>query len=138
MFANRFESWYVVGARVSWNIGGLYTRRNDRARIATEVRGVELRRDAFLLGTRLDATRADGEIERCRQQLLRDDEIIALRLSVLRSSEAKIAAGTLSGSDLVRDINALETARIDKLLHETEMLAAIYDLNYSKNLEQKR
>ncbi|MDR1671763.1 MAG: TolC family protein [Alistipes sp.] len=133
MLADRFEPYYIVGARLSWNIGGLYTRRNDRRQIALDRRGVELRRNAFLVNTNLDATLRSSDIDRLREQLRFDDQIVALRESVLRSSEAKISNGTLSGSDLARDINALEAARQDKLLHEMELLMAVYNLKFTTN-----
>jgi outer membrane protein TolC len=133
MLANRFEWWGVVGARLSWNIGGLYTRRNDMRRLATDLRGVELRRDAFLLNTSLDAALTGGEIGRLREQLRHDEGIVALRESVLRASEAKLEGGTISGSDLARDINALDAARQDELLHRMELLAALYNLKFTTN-----
>ncbi len=133
MLSDKFEAFYVVGARLSWNIGGLYTRRNDRRQIATDIRGVELRRDAFLLNTDLNITQRNTDIDRLREQLAYDDEIIELRGSVRRSSEAKMAGGTLSGSDLAREINAEAAARQDKVLHEMELLLAIYNLKFATN-----
>ncbi len=133
MLSDKFEAYYVVGARLSWNIGGLYTRKNDRRRIATDIRGVELRRDVFLLNIDLDVVQKSADIDRLHKQLAYDDEIIALRGSVRRSSEAKMENGTLSGSDLARDINAESAARQDKVLHEMELLMAIYNLKFVTN-----
>ncbi len=133
MLSDRFETYYVVGARLSWNIGGLYSRKNDLRQIRNEIRGVEIRRDAFLLDTDLDIVQKSTDIDRLREQLADDDEIIGLRGSVRRSSEAKMAGGTLSGSDLARDINAEQAARQDKVLHEMELLLAIYNLKFATN-----
>jgi outer membrane protein TolC len=133
MLSDKFEAYYVVGAKLSWNIGGFYTRKNDRRQIATDIRKVEIQRDAFLLNTDLDIARKSTDIDRLREQLACDDEIIALRGSVRRSSEAKMAGGTLSGSDLARDINAEQAARLDKVLHEMELLLAIYNLKFVTN-----
>ena len=44
-----------------------------------------------------------------------------------------MAGGTISGTDLARDIDAEQQAIKDKLLHETELLKAIYDLRYVTN-----
>ena len=62
-----------------------------------------------------------------------DDEIIALRESVKRASEKKMAEGTLSGTDLTRDIRAEQSARLDKIRHEIEWLLAVYNLKYVMN-----
>jgi outer membrane protein TolC len=133
MLADLFDTYYIVGARLSWNIGGLYTRRNDRRQILSDRRGVELRREAFLTNTDLDITLKNGDITRLRELVRYDDRIVALRQNVLHSSEAKMAGGTLSGSDLARDINALEAARQDRILHQMELLVAIYNLKFTTN-----
>jgi outer membrane protein TolC len=133
MLADKFEAYYVMGAKLSWNIGGLYTRKNDWRQIATDIRRVEVQRDAFLLNADLDISQKNTDIDRLREQLRYDDEIIELRGSVLRSSEAKMANGTLSGSDLARDINAEQSARQDKVLHEMELLLAIYNIKFAIN-----
>ena len=44
-----------------------------------------------------------------------------------------MANGTISGTDLMTDINALQQAEQDKILHEMEMLQTIYDLKYVTN-----
>lgn len=133
MLADKFQAYYVVGARLSWNIGGLYTRKNDRRQIQTDIRRIEVQRDAFLMNTDIDIMQKNTDIDRLREQLAYDDEIIELRGSVRRSAEAKMAGGTLSGSDLARDINAESAARQDKVLHEMELLQAIYNLKFVTN-----
>jgi outer membrane protein TolC len=133
MLSNRFEWWAMVGARVSWNIGGLYTRRNDRRRMATDIRAVEIQREAFLLNTALDVALENSDIARLREQMSTDDRIIALRETVLRSTQAKMEGGTATGSDLARDINALHAARRQRSLHEVELLMAIWNLKFATN-----
>lgn len=60
-------------------------------------------------------------------------EIIALRNSVKEASASKVANGTLSGTDFMRDVNAEQLAVQDKILHEIELLLAMYDLKYITN-----
>jgi len=81
----------------------------------------------------MDVSRRQREIDKYRDQMRYDDEIIALRNSVKRSSEAKMADGTLSGIDLMRDVNAEEMARQEKIVHEIELLMAMYNLKYVTN-----
>ena len=81
----------------------------------------------------MEATGQREAISRLESQLEYDDEIIRLRRNVRLASEAKMAGGTISGTDLARDIDAEQQAIKDKLLHETELLKAIYDLKYVTN-----
>lgn len=75
----------------------------------------------------------DKSIEKYVEQLKYDDEIIRLKTSIREASEKKMENGTLSGTDLMRDVNAEQMAIQDKILHEMELLSAIYDLKFATN-----
>lgn len=133
MFEDNFKVYYLAGVKLSWNLGSLYTRKNDRRKIQTGIRSIETQRETFLFNTSLDVAQRNATIDKYIDQLKYDDEIIALRGSVRRASEAKMANGTLSGTDLTRDIHAEQSAIQDKILHEMELLQAIYNLKYVTN-----
>ena len=133
MLSDDFEAYYLAGVRLSWNLGAFYTKKNERRKIETGIRGVETQRETFLFNTSLDVAQRNSEIDRYAEQLKYDDEIIALRESVKRASEKKMAEGTLSGTDLTRDIRAEQSARLDKIRHEIEWLLAVYNLKYVMN-----
>ncbi len=133
VLADKFEAYYVVGAKISWKIGNFYTQKNSKKQIQINIRSVETQRETFLFNTTLDITQKDNNINSYFDQLKYDDEIIALRGSVKQASEAKMANGTLSGSDLTRDINAEQMDMQDKILHERELLLAIYNLKFATN-----
>lgn len=135
MFEDNFKAYYLAGVRLSWNLGSLYTVKDDRRKIQTSIRAIETQRETFLFNTSLDVAQRDATIDKYVAQLRYDDEIIALRGSVKRASEAKMANGTLSGTDLTRDIHAEQSAIQDKILHEIELLMAIYNLRYAINNE---
>ena len=135
MFEDNFKVYYLAGVKLSWNLGSLYTRKNDRRKIQTGIRSIETQRETFLFNTSLDVAQRNATIDKYIDQLKYDDEIIALRGSVKRASEAKMANGTLSGTDLTRDIHAEQSAIQDKILHEMELLQAIYNLKYAINNE---
>ena len=137
MFEDKFKAYYLAGVRLSWNLGSLYTLKNDRRKVQTGIRSIETQRETFLFNTSLDVAQRNATIDKYFDQLKYDDEIIALRGSVKRASEAKMANGTLSGTDLTRDIHAEQSAIQDKILHEIELLLAIYNLKYVTNTGNK-
>ena len=130
---NDFRLYYMAGVKLSWNIGNFYTRKNDLRKNKVNIRSVEVQRNTFLFNTSLDVIQKNTAIDKYFDQLKYDDEIIALRNSVKRASETKMANGTLSGTELTRDINAEQSAIQDKILHEIELLMAIYNLKYVVN-----
>lgn len=128
-----FSAYYIAGARISWNFGNFYTQKNNRRKIQNTIRSVEIQRETFLFNTGIDIVQKDNTINNYMELLKYDDEIIALRNSVKRASEVKMANGTLSGTDLMREINAEQMAIQDKIFHEMELLLAIYNLRFVTN-----
>lgn len=133
MLDNEFRPYLTAGVRMTWNIGNFYTKRNDLCLIETRKASIETQRQTFLLNTSMDISGKDSEIRALREQLEYDDEIIALRQSVLRANEARMAEGTISGSDLVGFMNDELLARQEKAAREVRMLLAMYNLKYVTN-----
>lgn len=133
MFEDRFKAYYIAGVRLSWNISNFWTQKNDHRKIRTDIQSVKTQRETFIFNTAIDVAQSDAGIDRYVEQLRYDDEIIALRRSVRQASEIKMANGTLSGTDLTRDIHAEQAAILDKMQHELEMLLAIYKRKYITN-----
>lgn len=133
MFENKFQLYGLAGVRLSWNISSFWTQKNDRRKIQTGIQSVEAQRETFLFNTALEVEQHNATIDRYEEQLRYDDEIIALRRSVRRASEAKMANGTLSGTDLASDIHAEQAAIQEKIVHEISLLMAIYEHKYATN-----
>ena len=133
MFKEGFTAYYIGGVRLSWNIGGFYTSKNRQNMLVTNRNAVAIQRETFLFNTSLNKLSKENEIEKYRQLLQSDEGIIQLRTSVKRATEAKVANGTANVTDLMRDITAEAMAKQDKILHEIEMLQAIYNLKYITN-----
>lgn len=127
-------SWNgMIGARLTWNIGALYTRKNDKARLQFQRETAEVSRDRFLFDNRLEQIGQQENIDRYRKQMAEDDEIIALRLSIRKAAESKLAHGIIDVNDLVKEINNENAARVQQAMHEIEMLKEIYDLKFTTN-----
>ena len=62
-----------------------------------------------------------------------DSEIILLRKNIVKASESKVENGKLSVSELLRDINSESQAVQNKILHEIQLLKAIYQLKNTTN-----
>lgn len=133
MLKEGFMPYAIGGIRLSWNFGNLYTSRNSLRLIETSRRDVATQRDVFLFNTRLEATRQSAEAQKYRDVMRDDDRIVELRENIRRAAEAKVAYGTLSVTELIREIHAEESARQSRLLHGIELLKSIYELKNTTN-----
>lgn len=133
MLKDDFSAYYVAGVRMSWNFGSLYTLRNDRRLIDNSRRRLETSRDVFLFNTNLQSTQQNSAIQSMRRQMVDDDEIIRLRVNIRKAAEAKVENGTLTVTDMLREITAENLARQTKALHEVQLLMNVWNLKYTLN-----
>ena len=123
----------MIGARLTWNIGALYTRKNDKAKIQFQRNMIENSRDVFLFNNSMEQLQQNENIARYRKLISADDEIISLRSAVRKAAESKLSHGIIDVNDLVREINSENAARIQKSVHEIEMLKEVFDNKYTTN-----
>lgn len=121
------------GLQLSWNIGALYTRRNDIRRIEVQRQSNDTERDVFLFDTRLQDRQTSGTVDALQRQIASDNEIVRLREGIRARSDRKVTLGTESVDQLLRDILAVDMARTQKALHEIQLLRERYRLRSINN-----
>ena len=131
MMSRKWSLNGMIGARLTWNIGALYTRKNDKAKIQLQRDMAENSRDVFLFNNNLEQIQQNENIARYQRLMSDDEEIIRLRSSVRKAAESKLAHGIIDVNDLVKEINSENQARVQQTVHEIEMLKEIYDLKYT-------
>ena len=135
MVSRKFSWNGMIGAKLTWNIGALYTRKNDKAKIQLQRETVDVSREHFLFDNNMEQIQQKENILRYRQIMSDDEEIISLRSSIRKAAESKLSHGIIDVNDLVREINNENTARVQHTIHEIEMLKEIYDLKFTTNQE---
>jgi len=133
MMGHKWSLNGMIGARLTWNIGALYTRKNDKAKLNAQRSMFNVQRETFLFNNNLEQIQQNEDIERYRKLMADDEEIITLRSAVRRAAESKLSHGIIDVNDLVREINAENGARVQQTIHEIEMLKEIYNQKYTTN-----
>ena len=133
MMHRQFSLNGMVGARLTWNIGALYSRKNDKAKLNVQREAFNVQRETFLFNNSLEQIQQNENIGRYKRLMGDDEELIVLRSAIRRAAESKLAHGIIDVNDLVREINAENTARVQRSVHEIEMLKEIYDLRFTTN-----
>lgn len=133
MFNRDWKLNGMIGVRLSWNIGALYTRKNDRSKLNTRRSLVESARETFLFNNHLLEIQQTDGIAKYRQMITDDHEIVALRSDVRQSAESRLEHGIIDTNNLLQEITRENQSRIDLSTHTILMLKESYDLKYTTN-----
>lgn len=125
---NEFEPYYTVGVKLQWNLGALYSRKNDIRKIAVQKERIERQQEAFVLNTMLDVTDQLNEVHKAEQVLAQDREIIRLREEIRQAGEEQYKQGVIMLTDLMEMIDEEFNARVAQSLHQVQLVMAICDL----------
>ncbi len=127
MLSNKFELFALGGIRLTWNFGNLYTRNNEKRLISIDKDRTDTQQETFTFNTGLQLKQIRHELEKARELMEKDDEIILLRNRVKTASESKYENGIYTVNDLIRDINAESQSRQAKIIHEIQYLLNVYN-----------
>lgn len=133
MLQDKFQAYYIVGARLNWNFGALYSFKNDRRKIHTEQEMIRNQQETFLFNTRLQLTEQTSAIQALHQQMTEDDEMIRLQTHIRETAEVKVKNGTLSVIDMLQEITKESMAKQQKAVHEIQLLMNIYQQKHISN-----
>ena len=133
MFAGGFSPFYIGGVRLSWNISGFYTQKDNLNKLDISKKNVDIQKETFLFNNNLVTKQQQNEITKLQSTISNDDEIIRLRQNIKKSTTAKLENGTATVSDLIRDVNAENQALQLKSLHEIQLLMNVYQLKNNTN-----
>jgi len=133
MLKSDFSPFYIGGIRLSWNISGFYTQKNSLNNLKINREMVSTQKETFLFNNSLKINQQNNELDKIRELIKSDDEIIGLHTSIKNATSVKMVNGVKTVTDLLREINAESLAKQQKALHEVQLMLGIYNLKYSTN-----
>lgn len=124
MLKNSFEWYYIAGARLSWPISNLYTYDYENEIIEINKKSVEAQREVFLLNTNLLLKQQLREIEKLKELIEVDKQIVEIRTSVKEVAKSQLENGIITSNDFIRELNAEDQAKQNLAIHAIQLLLA--------------
>jgi outer membrane protein TolC len=127
MLSNKFDFFYWGGLRLNWNIAGFYTSNKEKELIEFNKRTMDIQKETFLFNTNLEVRKQFNEIAKIESLIKTDSEIIELRENIKTTAEKQLANGVITANDYVSYVNAVDKARKNLHLHQTQLLMVLYN-----------
>ncbi len=123
---NEFDTYYLGGIRLNWSLSGFYNSKRDKQLRDLNLQQVNAQKETFEFNTTLLTTQQKQELNKLNKLIEVDDQIIALRTSIKTAAEAQQENGVITTNDYLRELNAEDQAKQNRLLHEMQLLMALY------------
>jgi outer membrane protein TolC len=124
MLENSFTLYGLGGLRFSWLLSGYYTTRNEKEIFTLRQQSIDIQKEAFLFNTDLSIRQHESEIAKYRRLMDVDDQIISLRKNIRETAAVQLEQGVITSTDFIREVNAEDQAKKNRLLHEIQWLTA--------------
>ncbi|GAA4793380.1 TolC family protein [Olivibacter ginsenosidimutans] len=126
MLKPNFEAYYIGGFRMRWNLANLYISKNEKAILENDRLSIDADKETFLFNIQSQMKQESASMKRYQALLQSDDEIISLRERVKNAALAQLEYGVMTTSDYLREVNAADQARVNKSIHEIQLLSSQY------------
>ena len=133
MLKNEFDIFYIGGLRLNIPISGFYSRKNDLALVETQQQEIEVQKENFLFNQQFQTIQNNSDLDKIQQLINKDNELIELRESIKKASLAQLENGVITTNDYLREVNELDRAKNQKIIHEIQYLLTQYNLKAQLN-----
>ena len=127
MLNNNFDTYAIVGARLTWNIWDWNVTRNERQILLIQSDIIGAQKETFEKNLKVGAESSRSEITKYEQILARDDEIIVLRKRIKNTASSQLDNGVITSTDFVTELNAEQEALLNKEIHRIQLVKAKVD-----------
>jgi outer membrane protein TolC len=123
---NDFGAWWMGGVRMIWNLGSLYTIKNNRSNLKINKDYLDVDKETFIYNTNLSLDKESQDVAKYAILIRQDETIISLRSSVASAARAQLDNGVITPHDYISKVNAENLARQSKILHSVQLIQAQY------------
>lgn len=121
-----FKPFYITGLRLNWSPTSLYTLKKEKQLNENDRKIIDVQQTIFLFNTQVSVKQQNADIDKFEQLIQSDDEIIALRESVKKTSAAQLENGVITTNDYLKEVNEEDEARQNRILHTMQLLMTQY------------
>jgi outer membrane protein TolC len=124
MFKEDAALYYIVGAKLSWNIWNWKQTKREIEMLDLSKSMLENQKKAFDLNTKASANQYLAEIEKLKELLKTDETLITYRVEITKAMASQLENGIITATEYVTEYNAEIQSRLTKSLHLLQLLQA--------------
>jgi outer membrane protein TolC len=131
-FNDAFDTYYIVGAGIKWNIFDWNKAKNEKQVISLQQGIIENRKNDLADNLKRQLESKMSEINSLRELVKTDTELMELRKRITATAESQYENGTITATEYLNEINSEKSVAINSEIHKINLaLAGIEYMNIS-------
>jgi len=124
MLDNSFQSYYMVGLKLNWNIFDWSASKKQRKSLQINKEIIDNQQEIFELNTSIELNQQQSEINKISAFIHSDETIIDLRKKILNSADSQLKNGVITSSAYITELTNLYEAENNLSTHKIQLLLA--------------
>lgn len=120
--ASTIDNIFVGGLSLNWSLDGLYRNGNNKKLTELNLQKVAVQKETFLFNNELELTQTRLDLNKYRNLVEQDREILELKTRIKDAYELKYENGISTMSELLNRTNDESAARQNLVIHEIQYL----------------
>lgn len=129
MLSPNFDSYFIVGARLTVPLTKWTATRHEKRVIASQESLIDQQQEDFTRNNRAQIVNQISEIEKYRELIESDKAIVEKHRQITISEQEKMLNGVSTSQDYITEFNAENQAELSQKLHEIQLIQAIINYN---------
>lgn len=130
MLSDDFDFFGIMGVKANWNLSGFYQSGREKRLIDLQKNILSIQKETFDKNLRISTQKETADMEKYRQLMLQDEELIKLRENITKTAASQLDNGVITATEYITELNYETQARLNLELHRMQLQqAAINYLN---------
>jgi outer membrane protein TolC len=127
MLKNEFQSYYLMGVRLNWDLSSFYTKRLNQKSSQLQKELILQHQSDLERQLSMQYTKMSEEVKRYEKLIEMDQAMISIRERISVTAASELDLGTITATQFVTEKNAEKLAKQSYLLHQIQKLAFLQD-----------
>ncbi len=122
MLNNDFDSFYIVGAKLNWNILDWNRTKRDKQNVEITKQIIDTQKQTFDKNINIALQNTESDIDKLEQLIQKDEEIIILREKITKKTASQLKNGIINSTDYITELNSETLAKINLAIHKIQLI----------------
>lgn len=128
MLSNEFDSFYMVGAKLTWNPWNWNQNKNEKQICEIQKSIISTQKDVFDKNLKILLDKELSDIKKNEALLVKDNEIVEIRARIVKTASSQLENGIITSTEYITEVNNEAVAKLNLETHKVQLVKA--KINY--------